>query len=253
MPRRSRRTGRDCRRCAWRPPAVAPASLRTKRRTSSRNQPFSSAQRPQEGNLPSCDRPAASHASAISFVPASTGCSAMCWISGGSSSTLPFGAAAQDRRQVEAEAVDVQLGDQVGQAVDDQVAHQRMIAVERVAAAGEVVIAAFPVEHVVDGVVQAAEAERRAVLVALAGVVVDHVEDDLDAGLVEGLDHLLELAHLLAGLGGVGRLGREEGERRVAPVVPQRSPVSGFLRACSSSSNSSTGISWTAVTPSDFR
>ena len=31
-------------------------------------------------------------------------------------------------------------------------------------------------------------------VVAFAGVVEDHVEDDLDAGLVEGLDHVPELA-----------------------------------------------------------
>ena len=36
------------------------------------------------------------------------------------------------------------------------------------------------------------------VLVAFAGVVVDDVEDDLDAGLVEGLDHLLEFVDLVA-------------------------------------------------------
>ncbi len=37
--------------------------------------------------------------------------------------------------------------------------------------------------------------ERRPEVVALGGVVVDHVEDDLDAGRVEVFHHLLELAH----------------------------------------------------------
>ena len=35
-------------------------------------------------------------------------------------------------------------------------------------------------------------------MVALGGVVVDDVEDHLDAGAVERLDHPLELVHLLA-------------------------------------------------------
>ena len=35
-------------------------------------------------------------------------------------------------------------------------------------------------------------------LVALGGVVVDDVEDDLDVGLVQRLDHRLELGDLLA-------------------------------------------------------
>ena len=36
--------------------------------------------------------------------------------------------------------------------------------------------------------------KRRAELVAFGGVVVDHVEDHLEAGIVEARDHLLELA-----------------------------------------------------------
>ena len=51
-------------------------------------------------------------------------------------------------------------------------------------------------EVVVDVVVEALEADRRALVVAFAGVVEDDVEDDLDAGLVEGLDHVPELADL---------------------------------------------------------
>ncbi len=65
--------------------------------------------------------------------------------------------------------------------------------------------------------------QGRPEVVALGGVVVDHVEDHLDPGLVHGLDHGLELLHLLA----VRRVGRvvgvrsEEAERVVAPVVAQ--------------------------------
>ena len=44
-------------------------------------------------------------------------------------------------------------------------------------------------------------AQGRAHVVALGGVVVDHVEDDLDARRVHGLDHGLELLDLLAVLG----------------------------------------------------
>ena len=53
-------------------------------------------------------------------------------------------------------------------------------------------------EPVVGLVVDALERERRADVVALGGVVVDDVEDDLDAGLVQCEHHLLELVHLLA-------------------------------------------------------
>ena len=60
-------------------------------------------------------------------------------------------------------------------------------------------------------------------MVALGGVVVDDVEDHLDAGAVQRLHHLLELAHLAAELaaGAVAHVGREEADRVVAPVVAQ--------------------------------
>ena len=60
-------------------------------------------------------------------------------------------------------------------------------------------------------------------MVALGGVVVDHVEDDLDAGGVQRLDHLLELGDLTAGVAaaGIARLRGEEVDGVVAPVVAQ--------------------------------
>ena len=60
-------------------------------------------------------------------------------------------------------------------------------------------------------------------MVALGGVVVDDVEDHLDAGAVKRLDHPLEFAHLLAAPagGGVLGVGREVPDRAVAPVVLQ--------------------------------
>jgi hypothetical protein len=78
-------------------------------------------------------------------------------------------------------------------------------------------------EPVVGGVVDAAEREHRTEVVALGGVVVDDVEDHLDAREVQRLDHALELAHLLAADAGRGveRVRREEADRRVAPVVRQ--------------------------------
>ena len=67
--------------------------------------------------------------------------------------------------------------------------------VQRVAAAGEVhvVAAVLGRQAVVGGVVDAAQRQRRAELVALGRVVVDDVEDHLDAGGVQAPDHHLEL------------------------------------------------------------
>ena len=101
-----------------------------------------------------------------------------------------------------------------------------MVAVAGVAAAGKVEIGAGPgVEQVVDGVVDAAEAGGRAVATALGGVVVDDVKDHLDAGPVQGLDHVAEFVQRRFQVAAVGRLGSEEGERAVAPEVLQ--PLAG--------------------------
>ena len=129
----------------------------------------------------------------------------------------------QRRGQVEAEAVDVHVGHPVPQRVHDELQHVGVAGVEGVAAAGVVDVAArlALVQPVVGRVVDAAEAQRRPALVALGGVVVDHVEDDLDARRVQRTHHRLELAHLLApaAAGAVRRMRGEVPQRVVAPVV----------------------------------
>ena len=75
------------------------------------------------------------------------------------------------------------------------------------------------VELVVARIVDAAEGERRPERVALGGVVVDDVEEDLDAGFVQGADRAAKADR--PGLAEIARLRREEGEGRIAPVVAQ--------------------------------
>ena len=107
--------------------------------------------------------------------------------------------ASENGRQVEAEAVHVHFRHPVAQAIDDEVAHHRVVAVHGVAASRIVqVLAGLGIEDVVGRVVDAAKRPCRPVLVALRGVVEHHVEDHFDAGLVHRLDQLLEFAHLLA-------------------------------------------------------
>ena len=131
------------------------------------------------------------------------------------------GGAGEGRRQVEAEPVDVVGLDPVAQAVQHQLQHARVRQVERVAAAGAIPIEARVIRHqlVIRLVVRAAERQRRPGVVALAGVVVDDVEDHLDAG---GMQRLHRRAQAGGAVGAeVARLGREIVERRVAPIVAQ--------------------------------
>ncbi len=106
--------------------------------------------------------------------------------------------------QVEPETVHVHLEHPVAQRVHDQLQGVRMPGVEAVAGAREVLVELqVTVEKpVVGGVVDAAEVERRPEVVAFCRVVVDHVEDHLDAGFVERPDHGFELGDGAAGVRG---------------------------------------------------
>ena len=113
----------------------------------------------------------------------------------------------------------------VPQRVHDHLQHLRVAHVQAVAAAGVVLVVrrALGRQSVVRGVVDAAEAQGRPAVVALGGVVVDDVEDHLDPGAVQRLDHVLELEHRVArsAARAVRRVRRQVAERVVAPVVAQ--------------------------------
>ena len=98
-----------------------------------------------------------------------------------------------------------------------------MTQIQRVAGARVVDVVALLVRHqpIVREVVDALEAQRRTALVALRRVVVDHVENDFEAGIVQTHDHLLEFLHAAHRIGEVARIGGEETNRVVAPVVRQ--------------------------------
>ena len=90
--------------------------------------------------------------------------------------------------------------------------------VERIAAAGEILVVARLVrlEPVVRLVVDPAEAERPPQVIALGGVVVDDIEDHLDPGVVQPLDRLAKFIER-----SVARSAVEEIQRVVAPIVAQ--------------------------------
>ena len=149
----------------------------------------------------------------------------MIWKIGACGLNSPVATRPSVRGQIEAKPVDVHLVDPVAQRIDDQARRFGIRRVDAVAGAGEVeAVAGLGHQPVVAGVVDPAQRQRRTEVVPLAGVVVDDVQDHLDAGGVQRADHRLELRDLGAGwpAAQVALLRREEGERAVAPVVPQR-------------------------------
>ncbi len=127
--------------------------------------------------------------------------------------------AAQNGRQVEAEAVDVHFRSPVTQGVGDHLQYARVAQVEGVASARVVDVVALVVRHqaVVRSVVDTAHRQGRAQLVAFGGVVVDHIEDDLETGVVQVRNHFLEFGNLAARQ--VTRVRGEERDAVVAPIV----------------------------------
>ena len=117
------------------------------------------------------------------------------------------------------------LRDPVAQRVHDELQDLRRAHEEGIARARRIeVVPTIPVdEAVVGGIVDAAEREGWAHVVALCRVVVDDVEDDLDVSRVQGLDHRLELRDLCARVlcSRVCVVRGEVADRVVAPVVRQ--------------------------------
>ena len=98
-----------------------------------------------------------------------------------------FRAAAERGGEVEAEAVNSAVKRPGAQGVHRKAQRRGMIEPQNIAAAGVVDIAGAVggIEAVGDRVVEPAQAERRAVLVALAGMVEHHVDQHFEAGRLQ--------------------------------------------------------------------
>jgi len=87
----------------------------------------------------------------------------------------------------------------IAQALEDETAHDRVVATHRIAAAGKVLVkAAVWLEDVIGRVLQPTEGDRRPTIACLAGVVKDYIQNHLDAGAMQGPDHVAELVDCLA-------------------------------------------------------
>ncbi len=123
--------------------------------------------------------------------------------------------------EIEAKTVDMHHLHPIAEAVHHHLKHARMLQVEAVAGAGVVDVMARVVglQPVIGRVVDAAETQGGAELIALAGMVVNHVQNHLDAGVVEPAHQDLELGDQSARE--VTLLRREEPDRVVAPIIHQ--------------------------------
>ena len=127
--------------------------------------------------------------------------------------------------QVEAEAVHLQVVRPVPERVEDEPLGGGRRGIHGVAASGHIDVGTVGGLAVVVLVVDAAQARGGTAEALLRRVVVDHIEDHLEPGFVQQLDHALELAQHGTGAAELGlarRIGGvrgEEVEGVVAPVV----------------------------------
>ena len=133
--------------------------------------------------------------------------------------------ASHDGRQVETKTVDVERLHPVFQAFIRKMRNRRMAEIERVTAAGPVLIIAIVPDPIIATVINSAHGERRAVEIAFCAVVQHHVQNDLNARRVERLHRIAELVPRLFRMDGIARLEREHRQRVIAPVVAQPQPL----------------------------
>ena len=133
----------------------------------------------------------------------------------------------QDRGQIKAEAVHMVGGRPVAQAFQDQLLDHGMGAVDRIAAAAEIIIAAIGGQHIIDIVVKALQRETGAMRITFRGVVENNIQKAFDAVIVQLPDQLLQFRSfpvIFKGRG-IGRVGGEEGNRIISPVIQKRVAV----------------------------
>src|SRR6185369_7145250 len=126
--------------------------------------------------------------------------------------------------KIETETVNVITRYPVSKAIENEVSNHGMVAIQRIARSRKIEVVAFGREHVISAVVDAAERNGGAAMIAFGGVIENHVEDDFDPGAMQMLDQILEFVHLHAERAGSGvpSLGRKKAEGAVTPIVKKR-------------------------------
>ena len=134
---------------------------------------------------------------------------------------LELVAAAEGDAEIKAEAIHPQLQRPAAHRFQDQLGAQRLVGGDGVAAATHIQIVATAALVVVGAIGEATPTQGRPQPGALGGVVVHHIQQHLDLGVMAGRH---QLAHLMAQLQWIvstaeSMVGREPAQRAVAPHV----------------------------------
>ena len=127
--------------------------------------------------------------------------------------------------QVETEAVHMHFSHPVFQATDNETADQRMIGVNRIAAAGIVqedalIVLVVMIENLS---AYALEVDNRPLSAGFGRMIEHHVHNDADARLMHGFHQVPEFAQMgaLFGSDAITRMRAEKAVRAVTPIILQ--------------------------------
>ena len=129
--------------------------------------------------------------------------------------------AAKHRCEVESETIHTHITVPVAEAVENQLLHARMVSIKRVAATGVVYVNIWTTRlcTVIRKVVETAKRQRRAEPATLGRMVVDHIQYDLEPGIVNAAHHIAKLRDRVRNCVALAR--REKRECVVTPKVFQ--------------------------------
>ena len=130
----------------------------------------------------------------------------------------------QDGSKVKPETIHAHFPVPVHKTVHHQCLHPRVVRVERVSATRVVDVGAWLASScaVIGKVVDALKTDRGALPIAFTGMVIDHVQDDFDTGIMDGIHHFPEFcAGILMGITG---FGCEKVDAVITPIIFQSAP-----------------------------
>ena len=118
-------------------------------------------------------------------------------------------------------------GGPVPQTFQDHLMYHRMITVQCISAAAEIVIISLRCQQIIDVIIESLEGKTVPHLIAFSRVIKYHIQNTFDAVLMKFSDHLLQFRSLsvIFQTGSIAGIGREETDCIIAPVVHYRLAV----------------------------
>ena len=122
----------------------------------------------------------------------------------------------------------------IAQTIKDHVPDHRMVTVDSIAAAGIIeIFTTDRINYIVNTIVQSAKRCCLLIFISLGRMIEDHVEDDLNAGFVQGFNHGFEFSDSAVNcfIRCISNFGSKKTQGMISPKIEQRRP--GFrIDAC---------------------